>query len=73
MAVQDTGIGDDLVRVPPAPRARPLRSVRRLPVQKDWPMLAIVAAQVGRLHATPRRPAAPGWPGRPGRGWDSRR
>src|SRR5580692_2917119 len=47
MAVQDTGIGDGLVRV--APEARPLRSVRRLPAQKDWPTLAILAAQVGIL------------------------
>ena len=47
MAVQDTGVG--LVRVQPAPSARQIRSVRRLPVQKDWPMLAIVAAQIGIL------------------------
>ena len=47
MAVQDTGVG--LVRAPPAPSARQLRSVRRLPVQKDWPMLAILAAQIGIL------------------------
>ena len=47
MAVQDTGVG--LVRAPPAPDARPLRSVRRLPAQKDWPVLAILAAQVGIL------------------------
>jgi NitT/TauT family transport system permease protein len=49
MAVQDTGVGDSLVRVQPAPSARPLRSVRRLPVQKDWPLLAILAAQIGIL------------------------
>jgi NitT/TauT family transport system permease protein len=47
MTVQDTGVG--LVRAPPAPEVRPLRSVRRLPAQKDWPMLAILAAQVGIL------------------------
>jgi NitT/TauT family transport system permease protein len=49
MAVQDTGIHEGLVRAAPAPDARPLRSVRRLPAQKDWPMLAILAAQVGIL------------------------
>src|SRR4029077_12764287 len=47
MAVQDTGF--ELVRAPPAPEAPPLRSVRRLPAQKDWPVLAIVAAQAGIL------------------------
>src|SRR5579862_9084368 len=47
MTVQDTGVG--LVRAPPAPEVRPLRSVRRLPAQKDWPTLAILAAQVGIL------------------------
>src|ERR1700722_6496628 len=47
MAVQDTGIREGLVRA--APDARPLRSVRRLPVQKDWPFVAILAAQVGIL------------------------
>src|ERR1700732_2473303 len=49
MAVQDTDISDGLVRVASAPGARSLRSVRRLPAQKDWPILAIVAAQVGIL------------------------
>ena len=49
MAVQDTGIREGLVRAAPAPDARPLRSVRRLPAQKDWPTLAILAAQVGIL------------------------
>jgi NitT/TauT family transport system permease protein len=45
MAVQDTDVG--LVRA--APNARPLRAVRRLPAQKDWPFVAIFAAQVGIL------------------------
>ena len=49
MAVQDTGIREGLVRAPPAPDARPLRSVRRLPAQKDWPSWAIIAVQVGIL------------------------
>ena len=49
MAVQDTGIRAGLVRAPPAPDARPLRSVRRLPTQKDWPFVGsvIVAPRVG--------------------------
>src|SRR6202035_2257950 len=47
MAVQDTGVG--LVRAPPARSARQLRAVRRLPVQKDWPLFAILAAQIGIL------------------------
>src|ERR1700734_4296743 len=49
MAVQDTGIREGLVRAPPAPNARPLRAVRRLPAQKDWPFVAILAAQIGIL------------------------
>src|SRR6202051_773763 len=49
MAIQETGIGDGLMRVPPAPRTQSLRSVRRLPVRKDWPTLVTVAAQFGIL------------------------
>jgi NitT/TauT family transport system permease protein len=53
MAVQDTSTrlddGLDLARSQNAPSARPLKSVRRLPVQKDWPLTTIVATQLGIL------------------------
>ena len=57
MSVQQTsdvrGLGGDLDRahqgaVPPA---RPAKSMRRLPVQRAWPLPAIVATQVGILVA----------------------
>jgi NitT/TauT family transport system permease protein len=55
MTVQETsrvvaGSGD-VARSQPAPRARPPKPIRRLPVQRDWPLWAIVAAQVGILVA----------------------
>jgi NitT/TauT family transport system permease protein len=57
MTVQETsgvrGVGDDLdlARSENVPRGRAARTVRRLPVQKDWPIWAIVAAQVAILVA----------------------
>jgi len=57
MSVQQTsdvrGLGGDLDRahqgaVPPA---RPAKSMRRLPVQRAWPLPAIVATQIGILVA----------------------
>jgi NitT/TauT family transport system permease protein len=45
MAVQDT----TRVAGMPARDAAPARPARRLPVQKDWPLWAIVAAQIGIL------------------------
>ena len=48
MAVQDTSTLD-LPRTREAPRARPAKAFRRLPVQRDWPLWAIVATQVGIL------------------------
>jgi NitT/TauT family transport system permease protein len=53
MTVQDTsrlaGVGLDAARSQPASPARPAKSVRRLPVQKDWPLWAIISAQAGIL------------------------
>ena len=53
MAVQDTSTriesGLELARAQPVSSARPTKSVRRLPVQKDWPLWAIVATQLGIL------------------------
>ena len=57
MSLQQTsrvgGIGDDLdlTRPQDAPRPRPAKPVRRLPVQKAWPLAAIIATQVGILAA----------------------
>jgi NitT/TauT family transport system permease protein len=52
MAVQDSpsatplpGLG--LAEQRPAAATAPSRSIRRLPVQKDWPTWALIAAQVG--------------------------
>ncbi len=50
MTVQDTsraGGALDLSRTGSAPAVRQQKAARRLPVQKDWPLWAIVAAQVG--------------------------
>jgi len=50
MTVQDTsraGGGLDLSRTGSAPAVRQQKAARRLPVQKDWPLWAIVAAQIG--------------------------
>jgi NitT/TauT family transport system permease protein len=54
MTVQDTtsapGMAAGLARPPqPAASVSATRTVRRLPVQKDWPNWAIVAAQIGIL------------------------
>jgi NitT/TauT family transport system permease protein len=52
MAVQDTvGHVAGVERAPPTTAAseRSARPVRRLPVQKDWPIWALVATQVGIL------------------------
>jgi NitT/TauT family transport system permease protein len=50
MTVQDTsrlGTGIDLSRTPAAPATRQQKTMRRLPVQKDWPLWAIIATQIG--------------------------
>jgi NitT/TauT family transport system permease protein len=50
MTVQDTsrlGTGVDLSRAQPAPATRQQKTVRRLPVQNDWPLWAIIATQIG--------------------------
>ncbi|MGA7432783.1 MAG: ABC transporter permease [Xanthobacteraceae bacterium] len=55
MTIQDTiraasriaGAGSDGARA----ELRPARKIRRLPVQKDWPLWAIIAAQLGILVA----------------------
>jgi NitT/TauT family transport system permease protein len=55
MTVQETsriaGVGRDNARVEPALSLRPARKIRRLPVQKDWPLWAIIATQTGILIA----------------------
>ncbi len=55
MTIQDTsriaGVGRDIARTEPARSVRPARKIRRLPVQKDWPLWAIVATQIGILVA----------------------
>jgi NitT/TauT family transport system permease protein len=47
------GLGGDLdlARESATPLARPVKSVRRLPVQRAWPLPAIVATQIGILVA----------------------
>src|SRR5229473_661668 len=54
MSAQDTptagtmaGLG--LAQQPSTPATPPSRSIRRLPVQRDWPTWALVAAQIGIL------------------------
>jgi NitT/TauT family transport system permease protein len=55
MTIQDTsriaGVDRNAVRTEPAASVRPARKIRRLPVQKDWPLWAIVATQLGILFA----------------------
>ena len=59
MTVQETiqetsriaGVGRDAARTEPARSVRPARKIRRLPVQKDWPLWAIVTTQIGILVA----------------------
>src|SRR5262245_5404896 len=54
MTVQESSTLADVARLEGAPAEvapapAPARSVRRLPVQKDWPTWALIAAQVGIL------------------------
>src|SRR5580700_9776998 len=55
MTVQDTSrvgggvVATELAPVQPPPPARSTNVVRRLPVQRDWPLWAIIAAQIGIL------------------------
>jgi len=52
MAVQDTiGTVAEVERAPPAAPAGAgsIRAARRLPVQKDWPIWALIATQIGIL------------------------
>jgi NitT/TauT family transport system permease protein len=53
--IQDTsriaGARRDGARAEPALSVRPARKIRRLPVQKDWPLWAIIATQIGILIA----------------------
>jgi len=55
MTIQDTSrigsVDRDAARAAPALSVRPARKIRRLPVQKDWPLWAIVATQLGILFA----------------------
>jgi NitT/TauT family transport system permease protein len=51
MTVQESSglVGMGTPRSEPAAAPRPTRTVRRLPVHKDWPLWAIVAVQLGIL------------------------
>jgi len=54
MTVQESSTFAEVARLEPAPAktapaSAPARSVRRLPVQKDWPTWALIIAQVGIL------------------------
>jgi NitT/TauT family transport system permease protein len=52
MTVQETsrvGTGLELAPQQAAALSRPVKAARRLPVQKDWPLWAIVAVQIGIL------------------------
>jgi NitT/TauT family transport system permease protein len=53
MTIQDTsriaGVARESARTEPPLGVRPARRIRRLPVQKDWPLWAIIATQVGIL------------------------
>jgi NitT/TauT family transport system permease protein len=53
MTVQDTSrvadVGLDAVRSEPSVSAPPAKLIRRLPVQKDWPLWAIIGTQIGIL------------------------
>jgi NitT/TauT family transport system permease protein len=52
MTVQESsrvGAGLDLAPQQAATPSQPTKALRRLPVQKDWPLWAIVAAQIGIL------------------------
>jgi NitT/TauT family transport system permease protein len=53
MTIQDTSrigsVDRNTVRAEPAVSVRPVRKIRRLPVQKDWPLWAIIATQLAIL------------------------
>jgi NitT/TauT family transport system permease protein len=53
MTIQDTSriasVGRDGARIEPTLSVRPARKIRRLPVQKDWPLWTIIATQIGIL------------------------
>jgi NitT/TauT family transport system permease protein len=52
MTVQETsrvGAGLELAPQQATAQSRPVKAARRLPVQKDWPLWAIVAVQIGIL------------------------
>src|SRR5262245_47624635 len=52
MALQDTPRIARMSNLDVAAKAKPAaKAVRRLPVQKDWPMWAILASQIGILIA----------------------
>jgi NitT/TauT family transport system permease protein len=54
MTIQDTsriGVERNAARTEPAVTVRPARKIRRLPVQKDWPLWAIIATQFGILFS----------------------
>ncbi|HTV37270.1 MAG TPA: ABC transporter permease, partial [Xanthobacteraceae bacterium] len=51
MTAQETTRGSVKLDAASTPRTRPLKKIRRLPVQKDWPLWAIVGVQVGILIA----------------------
>jgi NitT/TauT family transport system permease protein len=67
MTVQGTshaGAPLDLAPAASAPAAPPAKTVRRLPVQKDWPLRLIIAVQIGILVA-----AVALWQAAADRGW----
>jgi NitT/TauT family transport system permease protein len=49
MTAQDTSRLGTTLDVATTPRVRPARKIRRLPVQKNWPIWAVVGAQFGIL------------------------
>jgi NitT/TauT family transport system permease protein len=49
MTAQDTSRAGLNFDAAPAPRARSVKRIRRLPVQKDWPLGTIVGTQIGIL------------------------
>jgi NitT/TauT family transport system permease protein len=51
MTAQETTRGSVNLDAASAPRIRPVKKIRRLPVQKDWPLWAIIGVQVGVLIA----------------------
>ncbi|HUC48398.1 MAG TPA: ABC transporter permease [Xanthobacteraceae bacterium] len=55
MTIQDTSriasVTRETARTESAPSVRPARKIRRLPVQKDWPLWGIIGTQIGILVA----------------------